>query len=357
MTRFAGQIIDSHTHLMDCNSADRHLEVCRSCGHAKSGIVCTISEERINTNPPALFAKSRYNSEIFAFCALDHSSAVAPSVTTPSLAEQVDLLLDMGVDGIKMLEGKATTRQWLNISVDSDYFADYFVKAQDTRIPILWHVNDPEEFWDPDRIPVWAAERNWGYDETDVQKEEQYTEIDNVLQRYPELNIIFAHFYFLSADLPRAAAFLDKHPNVNFDLALGIEYLYNMSDTRDAARDFFIKYADRIVFGTDIISELADTPEKAQARAGLITRWLETAEEYHVPDEADFLLGDPEDGLIRGLNLPDEVLQKIYKTNYERITGLSEPKKLDTDLAREECKRLAAIAEDKAEAERAAELI
>ena len=43
-------------------------------------------------------------------------------------------------------------------------------------------------------------------------KEELYAEVDEVLRRHPNLRVIFAHFYFLSADLPRAARFFDAHP-------------------------------------------------------------------------------------------------------------------------------------------------
>ncbi len=115
-------------------------------------------------------------------------------------------------------------------------------------------MNDPEEFWDPDRIPGWAKEHNWGYGPDDVTKEALYAEVDEVLARHPRLNVSFAHFYFLSADLPRAARFMDEHPSVRFDLAPGIEMLYNISRDPDAGREFFIDYADRIVFGTDLSS-------------------------------------------------------------------------------------------------------
>jgi predicted TIM-barrel fold metal-dependent hydrolase len=203
-------------------------------------------------------------------------------------------------------------------------------------------VNDPEEFWDPDKIPGWAKERHWGYGPEDVQKEELYAEVDEVLARHPKLKVVFAHFYFLSADLPRASRFLDAHPNVCFDLAPGVEMLYNISRDPDAGRDFFLRYADRIVFGTDLFSDIGNPA--GVFRAGLVFRWLESQDEYRVPDGVDFLLGSPEDGVIRGLALPDDVLTAIYGGNLTRLTG-SEPKSLDVPLAVEECRRIAAIAE------------
>ena len=83
----------------------------------------------------------------------------------------------MGCDGIKMIEGKPTSRQRMDIPVTDPYFAEYWARVQALGLPIVWHVNDPEEFWDPERIPGWAKERNWGYGPGDVQKEQLYAEI------------------------------------------------------------------------------------------------------------------------------------------------------------------------------------
>ncbi|PIZ45080.1 MAG: hypothetical protein COY42_12875, partial [Armatimonadetes bacterium CG_4_10_14_0_8_um_filter_66_14] len=254
-------------------------------------------------------------------------------------AEQVDRLRALGADGIKMIENKPTARKLLDVPVDSDYFADYFARVEETGFPVLWHVNDPEEFWIPELTPSWARERGWGYDETFVAKEQLYAEVENVLARHPKLKLLFAHFYFLSADLPRAARLFDRFENVHLDLAPGVELLYNLSQDVEATREFFTKYADRIVFGTDTAS--GNSPQEAQIRAGLVTRWLETDDEYRVPDEADFLLGPPEDGLMRGLSLPADVLARIYRGNFERLAG-SRPILLDRSLAAEECDRIAA---------------
>jgi predicted TIM-barrel fold metal-dependent hydrolase len=240
-----------------------------------------------------------------------------------------------------MIEGKPTSRQRMDIPVTDPYFADYWACVEELGIPIIWHVNDPEEFWDPARIPGWAKEHNWGYGPGDVQKEQLYAEVDEVLARYPNLRIIFAHFYFLSADLARARRFFDEHPTVHFDLAPGIEMPYNLSHDPDGSREFFIEYANRIVFGTDLASRL--TVEEGRIRAGLIFRWLESEDTFRVPEAADFLLGPPEDGLIRGMSLPTEVLTKIYHDNFVRLVG-SEPHALNVERAIEECERLAAIA-------------
>jgi predicted TIM-barrel fold metal-dependent hydrolase len=332
-------VIDCHVHLSSLAEIES-LEAIRRCvGSERMNIVCVFGRDNVNANPPAFAAKAEYPDRFYVFAGLDHSAYFSSgAIRTPSLAEQVDRLIALGADGVKMLENKPTHRKLIDIPVDGPYFEEYFARLEETGFPVLWHVCDPEEFWDPDRTPRWAKERGWGYDDSFVPKERLYSEVETVMKRHPRLKVIFAHFYFLSADLPRAAGFLDRFEGVHFDLAPGVEFLYNLSKDPVAAREFFVKYSDRIVFGTDISS--SQSPAEALTRARIVTRWLETTDEYRVPDEADFLLGPPEDGVIRGLGLPEHALDRIYRENFERLAG-PRPRPLDRDLAAEECERIA----------------
>lgn len=332
-------VIDCHVHLRDFDSVP-NLNIVRGyLGIERMNIVCTINPQSVNANPPALVAKAHFPEQFYLFAGLDHAAHFSGGrLQTPSLAEQAERLVAMGADGIKMLENKPTSRKFLDVPVDSDYFEEYFARVEALGVPLLWHVADPEEFWDPEWTPAWAKERGWGYDASFPAKEQLYAEVENVLRRHPKLRVIFAHFFFLSADLPRAARLLDQYPHVHLDLAPGIELLYNLSRDVPATRDFFTRYADRILFGTDISSN--QQPEEAAIRAGIVTRWVQTADEYRVPDGADFLLGPPEDGLMRGLALPEEVLAKVCHANFERLVG-ARPKALERELAAQECDRQA----------------
>ena len=336
-------IVDGHVHMGSIAEEATMLMIGAATGIEKMNLVAIQDPETWAEIPQSLYMKARYPKRFFVFAGLNHAEKLSGGrVRTPRLVEQVDNSIQMGCDGLKMIEGKPTARQRMDIPVTDPYFADYWAHVEELATPIVWHVNDPEEFWDPARIPGWAKEQNWGYGPGDAQKEQLYAEVDQVLARYPNLRIIFAHFYFLSADLARARRFLDQHPTVHFDLAPGIEMLYNLSHDPDSSREFLIEYADRIVFGTDLSSTL--TVEQGRLRAGLVFRCLESEDTFRVPKGADFLLGRPEDGLIRGLSLPADVLAKIYHDNLARLVG-SEPHALNVEKAIEECERLAAIAE------------
>jgi hypothetical protein len=346
-------IVDGHVHPGGPGSDAALLSLCEATGIDKMALVAIQNPEAGAGLPGPLYAKARHPERFYVFAGLNHAGfrghdpiRAAPNWDRvpgfQSLAEQAEAFVAMGCDGIKMIEGKPTSRQRMDVPVTDPYFADYWSRVEELGLPIVWHVNDPEEFWDPDRIPGWARERNWGYGPGDVQKEELYAEVDEVLRRHPKLNVIFAHFYFLSADLPRATRFLDEHSNVCFDLAPGVEMLYNISRDPEAGREFFLRHASRIVFGTDLSAGMSDEP--GIFRAGIVFRWLEGDDEFRMPDGADFLLGPPEDGIVRGLSLPDDALAAIYRGNLTRLAG-PQPKPLNLPRVIEECNRLASIAE------------
>jgi hypothetical protein len=335
-------IVDCHVHMGKVDGEGGMEAIREATGISRMALVSIQNPEQGSGLPQALYMKSRHPGTYYVMAGLNHAARLSEGkVKTPDLAQQVDAFVKMGCDGLKMIEGKPTSRQNMDIPVTDPYFADYWAHVEELGLPIVWHVNDPEEFWDPEKIPGWAKEHNWGYGPDDVTKEQLYAEVDEVLERHPRLNIIFAHFYFLSADLPRAERFFDEHPSVRFDLAPGVEMLYTISRDPDAGREFFINYADRIVFGTDLSS--GQSLEEGRARAGIVYRWLEGDDTFRMPPQADFLLGPPEDGVVRGMSLPDDVLARIYRDNFTEAAG-AQPAALNADAAVEECERLAAIA-------------
>ncbi len=234
-----------------------------------------------------------------------------------------------------MLNGKPNYRKASGLALDSVIYDDYLARLEETHLPVLWHVNDPEEFWDPDQAPEWAKGPGWLYDETFPSKESIYGECERVLERHPKLNVILAHFYFLSDDLPRAGALLDRYPNLCFDLAPGIEMLHNFSKRPDEAREFFLRYRDRIVFGTDF------GPGGLASRIWVVRNFLESDETFHVPMDEPLFWPDHRT-MIRGIALPAEALVPIYADNFRRLVG-GPPRPLNPGRAVGELNRLAVL--------------
>ncbi len=332
-------ITDCHAHFggEDLDAIEGMLVSEKSGGIDQICILVSSFPGRVNATPEALYAKAKHPGQVYLFAGPDYS-AIARDVDhrlTYSLADQVERFAAMGCDGIKMLNGKPNYRKSSGLALDSVIYDEYFARLEERGFPVLWHVNDPEEFWNPEEAPEWARGPGWLYDETFPTKESIYQECERVLERHPRLNIIFAHFYFLSDDLPRAAALLDRFPNISFDLAPGIEMLHNFTKRPDEARDFFLKHQDRIVFGTDF------APGGLQSRIWVVRNFLETEEVFHVPTDERLFWPDHRE-MIQGIALPADVLEKIYRQNFRRVVS-PEPSRLDPKLVIAELNRLTAL--------------
>ena len=332
-------IVDCHTHFggEDLDAIDGMLDRLKTGGINRACVLVTSFPGRVNSNAEAIYAKAKHPDQIYLFMGMDYS-AVARDVDhrlTYSLAQQVDRLIALGADGVKMINGKPNTRKASGIALDSVIYDDYFARLEERRLPILWHVNDPEEFWNPEEAPEWAKGPGWLYDDTFPSKESLYQECERALAKHPRLRVMFAHFYFLSDDLPRAAQLLERYPDIHLDLAPGIEMLYNFTKRPKEARDFFITYQDRIVFGTDF------STNGLLSRIWVMRNFLETDERFHVPTD-DRLFWPDHRSMIQGIALPAEVLKKIYAGNYERLVSAS-PRPLDKSAVLAELDRLTAL--------------
>lgn len=245
----------------------------------------------------------------------------------PGLKAQLETYMAAGFDGLKMLEGKPTERAANKIPLDDPRYDSAFDLLEKTGFHILSHVNDPEEFWDPEKCPKWANGGQGGYGDTSkyLSKEQHYAENENLLARHPKINITFAHAYFLSNFPDRMAALLDKYPNVTVDLTPGIEMYDGFTKQHKRWREIFVSYGDRFLFGTDnVINPLGKSPithdGSFRYKVENIVRFLTTGDEFTAWDFR-----------LKGLGLPKETSSKILSKNFLRLRG--QPKTINKDAA------------------------
>lgn len=319
-------IIDEHLHIspefngdaivrfMDRTRTDK--AVLQSVYHTKYGPL----------SPLALDLKSRYPDRFFVFGAPDarlyftHETDIGNAQL-----EFIVPLLDRGMDGIKLLEGKPHMRKAYPIpSFDSESWDPFFEYLETNGIPVTWHVNDPESHWSRDVSP-WLISQGWAYDETFINNEVQYAEVLGVLDRHPNLKIIFAHVFFMSAQLDRLSSILDKYPNVKIDLTPGIEMYENFSADIGKTKDFFEKYHDRIVYGTDIGGRCILTNEGRQfnekeniRRPEIVRQFLESDDDVLIESDGNFLI-DRKPFVMHCIGLSQERLEEIYHKNMEEM--------------------------------------
>jgi hypothetical protein len=301
-------IIDCHMHLTDIRDIHLLLNVVSHADFHRAAVVCTISKHRINFNPEGLVLKVLHPEMFFIFGALDYFSLLKGKTSCPSLPEQVDNIIKIGFDGVKMVEGRSGYRKLLNTRFDSDYYDGFFKRLEETGFPLLLHA-----------------------------EKQQYEEIVNVLDQHKDLRVVLAHFFFLSKNIDAASQFLKEYKTVHLDLCVGLRQYYDFSANREAWRDFFIKYQDRILFGTDTAS--TRSVKEAVDVVWRTRMFLETCTEFHVPKEIDKSL-DGHVIRVRGLDLPTGSLEKIYSGNFRKLAGYR-PRKINLESAFEECGRLA----------------
>jgi len=238
-------------------------------------------------------------------------------------AEEAQALWDLGLDGIKMIENKPPERKTLGYRQDDERYDGFYSRLQALDIPVLAHVNDPRDFWDPGKAPQWAIDAGYAYcDGTFVPFEEILEESVRMLEKYPKLRVCFAHLMFLSDDGPTLRKLMDRHPNMWLDITSGTEMYVNFSEDPGFWRQFFLDFSDRLLYGTDNCDrpneherEIGDTINAMQKRS------LTTAD--------TFPLWDSE---IRGLDLPGETLERICEGNFSRFAG-EKPRPLDRGKA------------------------
>ncbi len=341
-------VLDCHIHYGHPAYLPSLMQILEQNKIEKCNIVCTPHRGRLSLVPDALHLKAHYPEQVYVFGGLDISALfMFPDQCGAAFAKYVDTLMEMGCDGIKMIEGKPEIRKMLPIpAFDCPAYAPYWEKIEAVGLPIIFHVNDPEEFWDAERVPSWAKDQGWFYgDGSFINNEEQYSQVLNVLRRHPGLKVIFAHFFFLSNQLDRLAGYLDEFPSMHVDLTPGIEMYHHFSKKPEITRDFFLKYQDRILFGTDIgakallsMSPEGIEPEESKLRIDLVRSFLEKDRAFRLDTEKVNLFGKLE-GNFQGLNLPDTTLSKIYCQNFEKLAGAA-PKAVNPHAVIEECHRL-----------------
>lgn len=188
--------------------------------------------------------------------------------------------------------------------------------AAELNVPVMIHVADPVAFFLPldatnERWEELHAHPDWHFPSPPYPSFlEIIGQLQNLVARHPETIFIGAHVGCYAENLAWVGRMLDRCPNYYVDISARISELGRQPYT---ARRFFLNHSDRILFGTDA-GPSADTYRT-------YFRFLETADEYFSYD------GEPIPGqgrwTIYGLYLPDDVLDKVYRRNAQRILNLS----------------------------------
>lgn len=302
-------VIDYHNHL-DALDPRRVLDIMDACG------IEHIVNITMQTGEAALRMIDKFRNAAAArfstiawmdWSGIERDDFIA--VTLDRLERQVE----RGAVGLKFWKDLGLSirdRSGALLRVDDERLAPIFDKAAELGIPVMFHTADPAAFFLPidaanERFEELAAHPDWSFHGSQYSKDELLSQRDLVFARHPNTTFVAAHVAESGEDLARVASLLEACPNLYIDISARTPELGRQPYT---ARKFFLRFADRILFGSDLL------PEASMYR--LYFRFLETADEYfEYPSHAS------RQGRwnIYGIDLPNDVLEKVYRKNAQQL--------------------------------------
>ena len=217
-----------------------------------------------------------------------------------------------GAIGLKVYKSLGLTNKdskGNRVRVDDERLGPIWEVCGELNIPVLIHSADPFQFWLPkdNQNERWfelkeKPGRFYGDNSFIPPFEEIIKEQHTIFERHNNTTFINAHFGWMGNDLNKLGRHLDKYPNVMTEFGAVVAELGRQPKT---ARQFFIDYQDRIMFGKDSYNK---------EEFYTYFRILESDDEYF-----DYFRKRHAFWKMYGLNLPDEVLKKVYYENALRI--------------------------------------
>lgn len=243
------------------------------------------------------------------------------SVGTPGWGERAATQLEAdvanGASGLKVYKSLGLRNEDVNgkrIPVDDPRLDPVWEKCGELGIPVLIHSADPRSFWDPmdslnERwLELKLRPRRKRSDTDPAPWQQIIDEQHRMFKKHPGTRFINAHMGWYANNLGKLSELMDQMPNMYVGIGAVIAELGRQPRR---AREFFIEYQDRIVFGKD-----AWQPSEYPT----YFRVLETADEYFPYYKKYHAFW-----AMYGLDLPDQVLRKVYYQNaLELLPGLDQ---------------------------------
>jgi predicted TIM-barrel fold metal-dependent hydrolase len=232
-----------------------------------------------------------------------------------------------GARGLKILKTlglylREQTTTGSLVKVDDPRFDPMWETCAGLQMPVAIHVSDPLAFFKPadrfnERYEELHNHPDWSYFRDGYPSNAEILEARNrVFARHPRTKFVALHVGNFAEDLDNVSQNLDRFPNMYVDIAARLNELGRQPR---AARKFFDKYQDRIVFGTDATPHGDKFPQQVfnDSLYQIYFRFLETDDEYF--DYAPAPTPPQGRWKISGIDLPDGILHKVYNQNAGRL--------------------------------------
>ena len=260
---------------------------------------------------------------------------------TQETIRAIDSEIQRGAIGVKVWKNIGMVEkdpQGRPIMLDDPGFDGVMRHIEALRVPLIAHQAEPKNCWLPLEEMTTENDRSYFHDHPEYHmylhpEQPGYESLiaarDHFVARHPRLKFVGAHMGSLEWSVDALAKFLNAYPNATVDLAARMTQVqYQSKSDRDKVRRFFIDYQNRILYGSDLTQNPADTAARAQNppvdAAGIAEEadafwrsdwtYLATARVQHI----DAIVAD-----VKGLALPKRVVDKIYYGNARRVFALT----------------------------------
>ena len=311
-------VIDVHNHVNDARGIEEHMDPREVVGimdgaNVKTVVILTgMWGEKLQRVLDEMVKP--FSGRFVVFTEMDWSKINDPDFSREMVA-QLDDSVVRGARGLKILKDLGLGvrgRDGKLIAVDDPRLDPVWEECGRLGIPVAMHISDPEAFFYPvdasnERYEELMEHPDWSFYGPQFPSKESLLEARNrVFARHPNTTFVALHMANWPEKLDYVSELLDRYPNVMVEFGAREAELGRQPRR---AREFFLRYQDRVMFGTDN----GMSAEMYQNHF----RWLETGDEYF-----DYW-GYPGQGRwkIYGMELPDAVLEKVYHLNAEHMFG------------------------------------
>jgi len=325
-----GPIIDSHTLIAPVDeSIETALALFKRVGVAK---FCNKNGGYLGSRAFAATLQIKHRlKDQFAFFVNVSWNRVIESGWGENEADRLEREVGFGAKGIKFFKAMGLGARDANnqlIPIDDPRFDPIMDRAAKLNAVVAIHVGDPKAFFDPptpenERYDELKLAPDWSfYGEDYPPLMELWKQTERLVSRHPTTTFLFIHLG-LSENLDYMEKLLDAHPNVLVDTSARVPEFGR--HPADKVRAFFLKFQDRILFGTDLsvapdhwqLGSVSETPvgiEEAVKFYQAHFRFFET-------DLKNIDHPTPIQGRwkVNAIHLPGDVLHKLYYANAEKF--------------------------------------
>jgi predicted TIM-barrel fold metal-dependent hydrolase len=246
--------------------------------------------------------------------AFNGSLSKQPDEPNEAAYRTLDKFLDAGIEMVKLWA--APRGRDRGLVLDAPWRIEALKRAQAAGIRIVMvHVGDPDAWW----IHTYQDLGKYGT------KPDQYLPLRKLLGEFPDLFWIGAHMGGDPEHPDHLEQLLEEFPHLHFDSSATKWQVREVSRQRDAIRDLVCRYPDRFLFGSDLVTGMQHPRDHYASRYWCQrTLWESSWEGASPIADPDFEAqpGEGERPSLRGLELPTEILEKVYSGNARRILRL-----------------------------------